>query len=50
MAEDRLRIGSHTFDSRLIVGTGKYSTYELMQEALAAAAPSALLWQSVASG
>ena len=37
MAEDRLRIGSHTFDSRLIVGTGKYSTYELMQEALAAA-------------
>jgi thiazole synthase len=32
--EDALRIGSHTFASRLIVGTGKYSNYELMQEAL----------------
>jgi thiazole synthase len=31
---DSLRIGSHTFSSRLIVGTGKYSTYELMGEAL----------------
>jgi len=29
-----LRIGSHTFSSRLIVGTGKYATYELMREAL----------------
>ncbi len=29
-----LRIGSHTFSSRLIVGTGKYSGYELMREAL----------------
>jgi thiazole synthase len=29
-----LRIGSHTFQSRLIVGTGKYATYELMQQAL----------------
>jgi len=27
---DTLRIGSHGFDSRLIVGTGKYTTYELM--------------------
>ena len=32
---DPLRIGSHTFASRLIVGTGKYSSYELMQQALA---------------
>jgi thiazole synthase len=31
-----LRIGSHTFSSRLIVGTGKYAGYELMSEALAA--------------
>jgi thiazole synthase len=29
-----LRIGSHTFSSRLVVGTGKYSSYELMREAL----------------
>ena len=27
-----LRIGSHTLASRLIVGTGKYATYELMAE------------------
>jgi len=32
---DPLRIGSHTFSSRLIVGTGKYSSYERMQECLA---------------
>ena len=31
---DLLRVGSHTFHSRLIVGTGKYSSYELMREAL----------------
>lgn len=31
------QLGSHTFTSRLIVGTGKYATYELMQECLAAA-------------
>jgi thiazole synthase len=31
---DPLRIGSHTFSSRLIVGTGKYASYELMSEAL----------------
>lgn len=31
---DPLRIGSHTFHSRLIVGTGKYASYELMSEAL----------------
>ena len=32
---DRLTIGSHSFASRLIVGTGKYSSYESMAEALA---------------
>jgi thiazole synthase len=32
---DRLRIGSHRFTSRLIVGTGKYASYELMGQALA---------------
>ena len=32
--ERSLRIGTHTFSSRLIVGTGKYSGYELMREAL----------------
>jgi thiazole synthase len=30
-----LKIGTHTFTSRLIVGTGKYAGYELMREALA---------------
>ncbi len=34
--DDSLRIGSHIFSSRLIVGTGKYAGYELMSEALAA--------------
>ena len=33
-AADVLRIGSHTFSSRLIVGTGKYAGYELMSQAL----------------
>lgn len=32
--EDVLRIGNHLLHSRLIVGTGKYSGYELMAEAL----------------
>jgi thiazole synthase len=31
---DLLRIGAHSFTSRLIVGTGKYASYEAMQEAL----------------
>lgn len=35
VAQDSLRIGSHRFSSRLIVGTGKYSSYKLMTEALA---------------
>lgn len=29
-----LQLGTHTFSSRLIVGTGKYTTYELMRECL----------------
>lgn len=33
-AADSLRIGSHTLASRLIVGTGKYSSYDLMSRAL----------------
>ncbi len=33
-AEDSLQIGRHSLDSRLIVGTGKYETYELMAESL----------------
>jgi thiazole synthase len=36
MMGDSLRIGSFEFSSRLFVGTGKYETFELMQEALAA--------------
>ena len=32
---DKLQIGSHSLASRLIVGTGKYSSYEAMAEALA---------------
>jgi thiazole synthase len=34
-AEDRLKIGTHLLASRLIVGTGKYASYDLMGEALA---------------
>ena len=34
---DPLRIGSHTFSSRLIVGTGKYAHYPLMAQCLEAA-------------
>jgi len=36
--EDRLVIGERAFVSRLIVGTGKYATYDLMRDALAASA------------
>ncbi|MGH7202354.1 MAG: thiazole synthase, partial [Planctomycetaceae bacterium] len=32
--QDPLRLGTHTFQSRLIVGTGKYATYELMRDCL----------------
>ncbi len=31
-----LKLGPYEFDNRLFVGTGKYATFELMQEALAA--------------
>ena len=31
-----LQIGSHSLKSRLIVGTGKYATFELMQQCLEA--------------
>lgn len=34
-APDPLRIGSHCFTGRLIVGTGKYASYEIMRDALA---------------
>ena len=34
-APPSLRLGSHLLSSRLIVGTGKYATLELMQECLA---------------
>ncbi|MGE0758047.1 MAG: thiazole synthase [Pirellulaceae bacterium] len=32
--QDRLSLGGHVFDSRLIVGTGKYETLDLMRQAL----------------
>lgn len=38
MSNQPLVLGTHRFDSRLIVGTGKYSTLELMQECLATSA------------
>ncbi len=31
---DSFRLGKHTFNSRLIVGTGKYSSYDLMAHSL----------------
>jgi thiazole synthase len=34
MSEAKLQIGTHTLSSRLIVGTGKYASYEGMQQAL----------------
>ena len=33
-AQDPLQVGTHVLNSRLIVGTGKYSTYDLMGESL----------------
>ncbi len=36
MENDRYRVGSFTFQSRLFVGTGKYSTHAQMTEAVAA--------------
>jgi thiazole synthase len=37
LSDEPLRIGSHTFSSRLVVGTGKYADYNVMREALEAA-------------
>lgn len=34
-ADNTVRLGTHQLSSRLIVGTGKYASYELMQECLA---------------
>ncbi len=34
LTEDRLQLGAHVLASRLIVGTGKYSSYEVMAQAL----------------
>ena len=34
MSEDRYRVGSFEFTSRLFVGTGKYASFELMRECL----------------
>ena len=33
-ADSAIQMGTHTLGSRLIVGTGKYETYELMQDCL----------------
>ncbi len=34
MSDQPLRLGTHELSSRLIVGTGKYATYELMRDCL----------------
>lgn len=34
LADDPLRLGAHSFTSRLLVGTGKYTSLELMAQAL----------------
>jgi len=34
-SDQKIQLGTHQLTSRLIVGTGKYATYELMQECLA---------------
>jgi len=34
LTTDNLKVGSHVFASRLIVGTGKYAGYDLMRECL----------------
>src|SRR4051794_41914573 len=36
MTEDKLVIGGKSFDSRLMVGTGKYKDFGIMKEAIAA--------------
>ena len=42
MSNDNLKLGSYEFTSRLLVGTGKYATNELMVEALAASGTGAV--------
>ena len=32
-----LKIGSHTLNSRLLLGTGKYDSFELMRDSIVAA-------------
>src|SRR5574341_661086 len=34
-AEDILQVGRHRFRSRLVLGTGKYATFDLMRDCLA---------------
>lgn len=34
--QDLFRVGNHTFNSRLILGTGKYDSFEMMQQSLEA--------------
>jgi thiazole synthase len=34
LSDPPLRLGAHSFDSRLFVGTGKYASFEQMQQAL----------------
>ena len=46
---EQLRIGKHAFSSRLLVGTGKYSSYAQMREWRSRPA-SASRWPSAASG
>ena len=41
-AHDGLTVGGHTLASRLIVGTGKYDTLELMRDSLAASGSNAV--------
>lgn len=36
MQDKELKVGKHTFRSRLFVGTGKYTTFQIMKEALEA--------------
>ncbi len=38
MQDTKLKIGNKEFSSRLLVGTGKYATYEIMKQALDASA------------
>jgi len=42
LQDSTLTLGNHTLESRLIVGTGKYRTFELMQECLAASGSSVI--------